>query len=311
MLGDAIEYPTRGDDAIATILVGGFLPMLAGFVGLIGLVLSVVVVGLFVLPFAVVPVVFLVGYYVSVLRSASAGEETPPTFANWTDLFVDGLAAILIAAVYAVPLIAFGLLLALVLGVGTISSGETLREVGITGAAVVGGGALALYGLALAYVVPIAWTRYAREGEAAAAFRLGEIRSIALRREYAVAWGLAFVVGLVGKAVARALYPLLIGFFVKFYVEVVTHRLYGRGAALATAGDTGTEEAVAPAESHQESPSVPAADGFRWAGESVEVDPSLERPGSDRGERSTSAERERESDARDDRDGWPDWDDSG
>lgn len=312
MLGDAIEYPTRGDDALATILIGGFLPMLAAFVGLIGLALSIVVVGLFVLPFAVVPVVFLVGYYVSVLRSASKGEAVPPRFVNWTELFVDGIVAILIGVVYAVPLIALGLLLTLVLAAGTTSPGETLGEVAITGAAVLVGGALVLYGFALAYVVPIAWTRYASEGEASAAFSHGEIRAVALRREYAVAWTLAFVVGLVGNAVARALYLLLVGFFVKFYVEVVTYRLYSRGVALAAGGDATPREAVGPADTDvEEAQSVPVANGFEWAGESVEADPSSERsgPGQDAG----STRTEREPDAPDDRDGdgWPDWDDSG
>lgn len=286
MLGDAVEYPARGEDAPTTILVGGLLPLLALLVGVVGLLLAVTVVGLAVLPFAVVPGLALRGYYVAVLRTAGSGEPDPPRFRNWRRLFGDGLRHFGITVVYAIPLVVlFGLFLAVVAAGGRVASAAA--EVAVTLAAVVSGGLAVCYLLAFAYLRPLAIANFAREERLGAAFDLGTIRTAGLSQAYALAWLLAVPVWAVGGALERTLSFVLIGFFVGFYADVVRYALYGRGlrAALgeadpATAAETarGSEEATPR--------SVPPA-----------ALPEIEEPESFAA-RTRSTDRER---------GWPDW----
>lgn len=285
MLGDAVEYPARGEDAPTTILVGGLLPLLALLVGVVGLVLAVAVIGLAVLPLAVVPGLVLRGYYVAVLRAVVSGEPDPPRFRNWRRLFADGLRHFGITVVYAIPLfVLFGLFLVVIAAAGEVASDAA--EVAVTLAAVTAGGLAACYLLAFAYVQPLAIANFAREERLGAAFDLGTIRAAGLSKAYALAWLLAALVWVVGGALEGTLSIVLIGFFVGFYADVARYALYGRGLRAALG-----EADPAPAETARGSEgttprSVPPA-----------VLPEIEEPESFAA-RTRSADRER---------GWPDW----
>lgn len=286
MLGDALEYPVRGEDAPTTILVGGLLPLLALLVAVVGLVLAVVVVGLAVLPLAVVPGIVLLGYYVAVLRAVGSGEPDPPRFRNWRRLFLDGLRHLAISVVYAIPLVVLvGLFLAVVAAGGEVAGDAA--EIGVTLAAVVTGGLAACYLLAFAYVRPLALANFARESRMGAAFELETIRAAGLSKAYALAWLLAALVWFVGATLEGTLSIVLVGFFVGFYADVVRYHLYGRGLRAALGG-ADSAPSSGTARGSEESPprSVPRA-----------VLPEIEEY--DRfAARTRSIDRER---------GWPDW----
>lgn len=259
MLGDAIEYPVRGEDAPTTILVGGLLPLLAILLVAVGLVLAVVVVGLAVIPLAVVPGIVLLGYYVAVLRAVGSGETDPPRFRDWRRLFADGLRHLAISVVYAVPLVVLaGLFLAVVAAGGEVEGDAA--EIGVTFAAVVVGGLAACYLLAFAYVRPLALANFAREERLGAAFDLETIRAAGISKAYALAWLLAALVWFVGATLEGTLSIVLVGFFVGFYADVVRYHLYGRGLRAALGETDPTPSAETARGSEEATPrSVPRA----------------------------------------------------
>lgn len=285
MLGDALEYPTRGEDAPTTVLVGGLLPLFAVLIGVVGLVLSVLLVGLVLLPLAAVPGIVLLGYYVAVLRAVGDGEGNPPRFRGWRRLLLDGLRHLAITVVYAVPLVLLlGLFLGVVAAGGAASSDAA--EVAVSLAAVVVGGLAVCYLLAFAYVRPLAIANFAREGRLRAAFDLETLRSAGLSRTYALAWLLAVPVWFVGGALEGTLSFVLVGFFVGFYADVVRYYLYARGLRTALGGADPTPE------EEEDEPAGPARRPVPRA-----VLPELEEPETFAA-RTRSVDRER---------GWTDW----
>lgn len=229
MLGDAIEYPARGEDALTTLLVGGLLPVLATLLGVAGLALSVVLVGLAILPLALLPGLLLFGYYVAVLREVTAGEPDPPRFRNWRRLLADGVRFVAVSVAYAVPFVLLsGAFLAVVAGSGNAAgdaTAETIATVGAVVTALLAAGAL----LVFAYWQPLALANVAREGRLKAAFDVETLREAGLSKAYALAWCLAVVVWLVGGALAGLLWAVVVGLFVGFYADVSRYYLYGRG----------------------------------------------------------------------------------
>lgn len=214
LLTEALEYPRSRDDWLKTVLIGGLL-------------------GLF--TWLLVPAILLAGDIVRVLRGSVAGNETPPVFEGWDDLFGDGLRASVIAFVY-------GLIPALVLGLtavvgGLIAAGGGDVSLGASGLVVLLGGLLALVlGLLAAYVVPAAVANYAETGRMGAGFSWSTLRPVLFSGTYATAWATAFVIILVAGVVSDVLnvVPLLglvVGAFVGFYAAVSAYYVVGRAWA--------------------------------------------------------------------------------
>jgi len=233
MIEDALRYPTRGDDAATTVLIGGGLGIASFVVAMLAVVLSFAFVGVFLLPFALVPGLFLQGYLVSVVRHRLDGDPEPPRFTDWAGLFVDGLKSVVVAFVYSLPAVAGALLLGVVAALGAY--GLDGANVGVAFGslvAFVGVFAMFLYGLLVAYVFPAAVANWVREDDLTAAFSLSALRDATIDSRYLFAWVLAVVVALVGGTVGQALVILFfVGFFVMFYVQVVTWYLYAEGYA--------------------------------------------------------------------------------
>lgn len=296
MLGDAIEYPARGEDALTTVLVGGLLPVLATMIGAVGLALSVVLVGLAILPLALIPGLVLFGYYVAVLRRVTAGDPDPPRFRGWKRLLVDGIRFVAVSIVYAVP---FVLLMGTLLAVMAASeaavgdpAAETIAAVGAVVITLLAVGSL----LAYAYLQPLALANLAREDRFRAAFDLETLRKAGLSRSYAVAWLLGALVWLVGGALEGTLWIVVVGLFAGFYANVVRYYLYGRGLRRALSEPdevdrTRTENPAPP------DPFDAATDRVAEPSEERTI-PRIEEP-ADFATRTGKRDRER---------GWPDWD---
>jgi hypothetical protein len=230
MLSDALSFPRRGDDWLSTLLVGGILTILG---------------------FLLLPAFVLQGYLVRVLNAAARGERTPPSFTQWGTLLVDGVKVFVVNLVYGLfALVPFVLLFGGLLV--AVPSDPVPMEPATTPPPPPGSASglvivvllvavVAVVTLLLTYLVPAALANFAIEGRLGAAFALRTIVSGAFTSDYAVAWVLALVVGIVGVLVGAALSAVVVGVFVFFYVQVVFYYLVGRGFAAGLAKKRWTE----------------------------------------------------------------------
>lgn len=236
MFEDAIEYPWRGEQHVETLAIGGVMTIL----------------GLF-----FVPILFVYGYLVRVLRAVSAGETaTPPTFDEWGDLLVDGVVAFGIGVVYfLVPMVVmvvgwFFSFIPALLGVGAGSDGgaaagsllSVLVLVGVFGVT----GALFL---AAGYLLPGAITAYARTGTVGSAFSASTLRPVVTDREYAIAWLVAFAINLLVGIVVNLAVVTIVGIvvvpFLNFYGQVACAYAIGAGVGETELGPEPSDEVTA------------------------------------------------------------------
>ena len=215
---EVLRYPTRRDDWVRTVLVGGALSLFS---------------------FLVLPAVLVAGYALRVIRARVEGEAEPPAFEDWGGLLVDGLRAVVVWLVYSIVPAFLGLV---VFGgaVAAMASGtDAGLAVGLLGFGL-GGVVLLAVSLALFYLAPASLAAVAVTGRLGAGFDPAAIRAVVGTREYAVPWLWGLAVAVVGGAVANVVLvvPLLgwvAGALLLFYVEVVLAALWGAAYADATA----------------------------------------------------------------------------
>jgi hypothetical protein len=259
MLGDALEYPARGEDALTTVLVGGLLPVLSVLFLLIGLALSVLLIGLVILPLALLPGLALFGYYVAVLRGATSNNPDPPRFREWKRLIGDGGRFLVISIAYGIPFVVLSGVFFVVLAASEATVGNTAAEAIAAVIAAITALLAVCYLLVYAYIQPLAMANFAREDRLRSAFDLAILREVGLSKAYALAWLLSVPVWLVGGALEGSLWFVLIGLFIGFYADVVRYYLYGRGLHDAL-NPTTRHEPVEPAHETRSDRFVPATE---------------------------------------------------
>ncbi|SER58703.1 DUF4013 domain-containing protein [Natrinema salaciae] len=223
MLEDGLSYPVRGD-WIGRILIGGVLSFLS------------------VLLF---PIFILMGYWVRVLEKTIAGEDEPPEFNDWGDLFVKGAIGTVIGLAYAiVPTIVYSVVVFGLIGVGAGIGGDG-------GGLIAGLGFMTMFAiiplmLLIYYIVPAGLTNYAREGSIGAAFDINAIKPILLSTEYLAAVLFPMAVAVVLMIVNTILVFTVVGTvlvpFVGFYANVAIFRMFG--SAFAKVGLTSTSRSA-------------------------------------------------------------------
>lgn len=222
MVGSPLRYPSRGDSAWKTLLIGGVLMALDGLV---------------------VPTVFRMGYVVRVLRGTAQGVETPPEWTDWRRLGVEGLKAFAVLLAYVLLTASIALEIfgpdASVELLGTLFGGPLSLVVGLlTGALESSAPELAslvvLYFLSQ-YVTPAALANHAEHGTLRAGFAFGTLRPILGSWTYATGWVGYQAVSLFSLGLALLLLvtlgPLLGGLvaaFTSFYLWVVQFTIIGR-----------------------------------------------------------------------------------
>ena len=222
MLSDALWFLKRSDDWFATTIIGGVLSLLSVLI---------------------LPGIILQGYFVRAMQAAANGEPAAPSFTDWGGLFVDGLKLFVVTFVWALVAIVPAILLSIIVGIGTFTVSEAATGsaaassaggLGLGIASLVLGLLVFVLGLLAAYLGPAAGANFAIEGDLGAGFDVRTIVSGALTGEYAVAWLIALVVAVVLGSIGGVLSPIVVGFFVLFYVQVMTYYLWARGFADAT-----------------------------------------------------------------------------
>jgi len=221
MFEDALRFPWHGEKKLETLLIGGLLTLLGVLF---------------------IPILFVYGYLVRVVRQVAAGEDAePPAFGGWGDLLVDGLVAFVVSAVY------------FLVPAAVVVAGAFLFIVPVTvvdGASGSGGGLVAAVGVVLVlavvalallltvaalYLYPAAIAAFARSGRFGAAFSPSTIRPIASDRQYATGWVVAVVVSVLAQVVggvvaATGIGAILVPFLV-FYGYVAAAYAVGIGVA--------------------------------------------------------------------------------
>lgn len=227
MLGEALEYPRRGENWLERVGIGGGLTLLS-----------------FVVP--LLPQLVVLGHGKRVLSGTVAGERMPPEFGDWEGLFVDGVKLYAVLLVFAlVPAFVLTFVLfflwfvvfALVGAAGSAGGESAAGAAGLLGS--LGFLAVMLISfvlfLAVYYFVPAGMVRYAAEDDLSAAFDLSAIRELVTSGEYFKAWGAAFGLGLGLSVVNLLLVITLVGIlavpFVQFYFQMVVFRMFGRAYA--------------------------------------------------------------------------------
>ncbi|MFC4359054.1 DUF4013 domain-containing protein [Halobium salinum] len=230
MLREALRYPTRGDDAVETLLVGGGLHLLAAAFP----------------PAAPVGAVFVLGFLVHVLARAADGprglaERPPPTFRAVRRVGRAGVGGLLVSAAY--------LLLPTVL-LAVTATGALSRRVGDAGlglgptVGVLAGSLTTLFlALAFVYLLPAALANYAAAGRLRAAFDRASLLRAATDARYFVAFCSAGTLLGLAAVAAGGLDRVLVGFFLAFYLEVAAAALVVEGmyGVVGVVGVDGTE----------------------------------------------------------------------
>lgn len=243
MLEDALYYPTETDDWTTTVLVGSGLLLVPQLVLVVFLIVAFFTFGIgfvlfpLVLPFFLTGL-FVLGFYVRILRRTVAGDDRYPRFSDWGELFVDGVVAVAIGFVYGlVPMVAIGVTSLVGVGAGSLGGVSTAGDVFAllsVGIILVGMAVTVLLALVVFYVYPASLTNYAARDSIGAAFAVGDLRRLLFAKEYALAWLLA-----VGVTVAVSVISSFLGWLplvgailtapVGFVGGSVSHRLYGVG----------------------------------------------------------------------------------
>lgn len=207
-LDEAVRYPTRSDSWIKTVLIGGILIFLG---------------------FLLVPLFLVYGYIVRSIGAVLADDPSPPEFDEWGELFVDGALAWIISIVYLlVPLLVAGFTVG-----GSIAAVATGSEIGAAagaGGLLVGLTISTILSLAFGYLAVVAVVNFAREGQFGAAFDLDVIKTVALDRDYAIAWLVSVGVFLIAGVVSSIPFVgWIITPFVSFYAAIVAADLWAGG----------------------------------------------------------------------------------
>lgn len=216
MISTSLDYLRDGDDAIATVLVGGLLLLASPLV---------------------VPSILALGYVSRVLRQTADGDDTPPAFEAWGDLLVEGAKGFVVILVYSLlPLVVFAA--AAFFGVGAVLVGSGGDSGSLLGGVLGGTLALVLALAALAvslvglYLTPAALAAVADSGRIGDGFAIGTLWTVVTKRAYATGWLTAAAIVLAGVLAVGVLsvVPILgtiAGLFVQFYALVAAAAVIG------------------------------------------------------------------------------------
>lgn len=212
MLQEGLSYPTKGEEWIGRLTIGGLLLYFGGLV---------------------VPFLAFLGYLVKVIASTANAEETPPDFEGWLPMTGVGLRAAVVTFVYVVvPNVALFVVAFLAFGAigGGFLRGTPGGRVFVTGGIVTLLFALFVFAVvefAISYLLPAAIINLAVEGSTAAAFSFGTVASIAFTPAYLLAMLQPLVVGFVVAVLGSTVVGTVLLPAIAFWGAVANARMFG------------------------------------------------------------------------------------
>lgn len=184
---------------------------------------------------AILPFILLVGYYIQTLTFASTGREDPPAFRNPISLLKVGTIGSVIMFTYSGFFIAPGILVLAGLSpyiASTVGTVELFLNIFA--------GAIMLFTIIMALILPVALARYGRNGEFKAAYEPAEMYAL-LRTRAVLKAIISTVLFTVAVFIAVGIFfAITLGFGVVlapailFWYIMVTAYFYGTGIGEAT-----------------------------------------------------------------------------
>ncbi len=215
-IGKAFTFVTDDDGWIGKIAIGGVVVLFS---------------------ILLIPIPFLLGYQLAVMRNVMNGEEYPlPKWENWGKLFIEGLYALAATLVYTLPIWILSCI-AILFSVFASDGSGTGAGISVAGIFVISC-LILLASIALAFLVPAIYIQYVRTDEFGALFRFGEV--IAIARENIVDILLSYLIVWAANLILSVLTTILViticGPFIAFlggtaWIVVATGHLYGQIAA--------------------------------------------------------------------------------
>ncbi len=188
--------------------------------------------------FLLIPIFFLIGYQVAIVRNVMNGEEDPlPEWEEWGQLFMDGLVVWAAQLVYALPVILLGICSMFLWLPAALDSGGDFGgalSAGATFGMVVLACLIILFAIGLAFIMPALYIQYVRTGEFGPMFQVAQVIKIARENFVDIlivivaAIAASFVLGLVTWI---PLCGWLLGAVGTAWIAVATAHLYGQIAA--------------------------------------------------------------------------------
>ncbi|WP_049970119.1 DUF4013 domain-containing protein [Haladaptatus cibarius] len=163
MLEDALSYPTKGDNGLARLLIGGALMLFSLFI---------------------IPGLIAMGYVIETLAAVSRGEEELPAFEDWGNLLMLGLKSFVVNLAYTiVPTLI--IIVSIVVGLSGAGSTDTSGlGAGLGIVSLVGVLVGFLLSLPIAYIIPAAYTNLGRTGKMGSAFDFGTLKPVVTTKKY-------------------------------------------------------------------------------------------------------------------------------
>ncbi len=142
----------------------------------------------------------LAGYSLKVLR----GEKPAPEVTDWGTLFIDGIKYIIVALIYAIPLIiVFGILM--VVGFGAAMTGDATAIMASAGIMLIGMLVILVLAIIIAVFEIIGVVRFARTGSIGEAFNFGEILATINK----IGW-VPYIIAIVVLIVVAIIYAIIV-----------------------------------------------------------------------------------------------------
>jgi hypothetical protein len=142
----------------------------------------------------------LMGYSLKVLR----GEKPAPEVADWGTLFIDGIKYIIVALIYAIPLIiVFGILM--IVGFGAAMTGDATAIMASAGIMIIGMLVILVMAIIIAVFEIIGVVRFARTGSIGEAFNFGAILATIGK----IGW-VPYIIALVVLIVVAVIYGIVV-----------------------------------------------------------------------------------------------------
>jgi len=143
----------------------------------------------------------LAGYAMKVLR----GEKPAPEVDDWGTLFIDGIKYVIVALIYAIPII---IVWVLVLGASAaaIMSGDSSAMMAAFGAMAIGLVVMLILGIIIAIFEIIGIVRFARTGSIGEAFNFGAILATIAK----IGW-VPYIIAIVVLVVVAIIFGIIVG----------------------------------------------------------------------------------------------------